>query len=599
MRRLHNWVFFALLSIILIAIILRLIKLYEFALWGSDSGEHYFLLNRLTELGEIQFNYNGWGLAYPFFPGMYLLSSGFALSSGCSSYYAFIYVTPISAALSVLLIFCIAHRVFRDLRVGLLAAGYLAVILPHVFTTSHPMPGSLGSFLMLACVFLIFKSYDNSKFLLPLVLTALALIITHHMSTYFLIILLVFIILFRELLQYPQDRLRTKYDFGILTFLVNATLIYWVFYAESFRESILSRGLPIPLWSLIPAANMFLIVLYMVIYTRRRFNWKFEVKFFNVKSLLLRIIILIIASIIIMSISGFVNVPGTNLQTSPMAVLLFLPIIILLSFMAATPAIFVHYKDGISIFAWLLAICVSFIFSVITNSQELLSYRHIPYAFEPLSILAGLGVVKIFDLLLLKKDTQLILTEQNSELLIPKAKMRTKQNVNSRIKNKVPLRFRFTITGFIIILLILCGIFSYPPLNVVSGFEEGTTDEEFDSVYWARDQLADGATIASDHRMSSMMFGFAGVNGSWDSAYETFHSKSFSEMEAEALQISVPAGNKRLDYILITDAIENGVALKQWEPAESMNDEAVKKFDNSPFIKLYDNGEARIYYIDF
>ena len=57
MRRIQNWVVFTLISIIIIAIILRLAKLYDFAFWGSDSGEHYFLLNQLISSGTIQLEY--------------------------------------------------------------------------------------------------------------------------------------------------------------------------------------------------------------------------------------------------------------------------------------------------------------------------------------------------------------------------------------------------------------------------------------------------------------------------------------------------------------------------------------------------------------
>ena len=163
MRQIKAWVIFTLITIIIIAIVLRLIKLYEFAIWGSDSGEHYFLLNQLIRSGQIQLDYNGWGFAYPYFPGMHIFTSGFAKVAGISTFHALILVTPIVAACSVIIIYCIAYQVFRDVRVGLVSAGFLAVILPHIYSSSHPMPGSFGGFLFLVCIFLLIKSNDNFK----------------------------------------------------------------------------------------------------------------------------------------------------------------------------------------------------------------------------------------------------------------------------------------------------------------------------------------------------------------------------------------------------------------------------------------------------
>jgi hypothetical protein len=617
MKKIPNYITFALISVIITAIILRLIKLYEFSIWGSDSGEHYFLLNQLITTGGIELQYNGWGLAYPYFQGMHLLSSGFSEISGISSFHSLIFVIPIIAGLSVLLIFCIAHRVFRNPRVALVAAGFVAVVLPIVYTSSHPMPGSLGSFLLLACIFLLQKSYDNSNFLMILSITSVALVITHHMSTYFLIISLISIIIVRELLQHPKDEKRTKIDFGFLIFLTTITLLYWTQYAIPFRDNILSNGFPLPVWTIIPIAYLSLGIFYIFIQFRRKNSWRYKPKFYSVKNLLIRVIFMIISGILIMVITSFTGVPGTNMNFHIIGVLYFVPIIVYFSFMAAAPIICSYYKDGLFILAWLIAICVSVIFSSITNSQELLVYRHIPYAFEAIAILTGAGMVKIFDLMANKKDSKFIISENNIAL-VPELveninleqnqlKNRTKRsrtkkediqyNSDYSIQRYMPLRYRIAASGFVITILAICGIFSYPPLEVVSGFEEGTTELELEAVIWAQDSLEEDSTVASDHRMSSIMFGFGETNSSWEYAPQTLHSKSISELRNEAIKATVPAGKKRLDYVLITDAISNGVALKQWEPAEPMAKEALDKFETKYFTKIFDNGEAKLYRI--
>jgi hypothetical protein len=576
----------------------RLIKLLDFAIWGSDSGEHYFIIKQLMITGQIQLEYNGWGLAYPYFQGMHVLSSGFALNSTITSLQALLFIIPIIAGLSTLLVFCIAHRVFRDPRIGLVAAGFVAVVLPHVYASSHPMPGSLGSFMLLACIFLWLKSYENRKFVLILVLSTLALVITHHMSTYFLIISLTFIILIRELLQHPQDRKRTQLDFYYLTFLITITLSYWIFYAVPFQERILAKGLPIPGFLVIPLAYLCLGALYFLITLRRRSAWQYKPKVFKVKPLAMRIVLLIVTGVLFTTALAFSSVPGTDMKIGVVAIPIFVPIIVFFSFMAISLTISFQYKDGLAMFCWFSAICISVIYSVLTKSQELLTYRHIPYAIESISVLTGVGMVKLFDIIINKKDTSFVQTENNKELIYPKRSKKPESHTGKGgvIEKNDSLAW-LGAAGGVVILIVICALFSYPPLAVVSGFEEGTTENEMVAVYWAGEQIEDGATIASDHRMSSMLFGFANLNSSWEYAPNTLHGESINDYKNEVNNASTPSGKKRLDYVLISDAIMNSVALEQWETAKPMTDPAIEKFEDSPFIKIYDNGEVQIYRI--
>ena len=98
--------------------------------------------------------------------------------------------------------------------------------------------------------------------------------------------------------------------------------------------------------------------------------------------------------------------------------------------------------------------------------------------------------------------------------------------------------------------------------------------------------------------MSSMIFGFANFNSSWEYAPNTLHGELVSEIQTELNQVNIPAGKLSIDYVLITNAIKRGVALEQWSTAEPMSDNAIQKFETEPFIKIYDNGEARLYFIN-
>jgi len=50
-------------------------------------------------------------------------------------------------------------------------------------------------------------------------------------------------------------------------------------------------------------------------------------------------------------------------------------------------------------------------------------------------------------------------------------------------------------------------------------------------------------------------------------------------------------------YVWIDRDMEAGVRLVPWETAEPMNPAVIAKFDAAPFVKVFDNGYARIYWI--
>ena len=116
-----------------------------------------------------------------------------------------------------------------------------------------------------------------------------------------------------------------------------------------------------------------------------------------------------------------------------------------------------------------------------------------------------------------------------------------------------------------------------------------------DGVLWAREELSGGldedGTVLSDHRISSMMFGYADMDASWDSGGDMLHSE---ELNAGDRELDVPAGDKEVQYVAISAGMEEAVALEQWETAEPLEGEARDKYDEGMW-KVFDNGELAIY----
>ena len=98
---------------------------------------------------------------------------------------------------------------------------------------------------------------------------------------------------------------------------------------------------------------------------------------------------------------------------------------------------------------------------------------------------------------------------------------------------------------------------------------------------------------------STTLFGFGGANGTWDTAQDTLLADTFEEARDEMEEVDAPSGKKRVDFVAYDGDMEKGVMLYPWNPAPVPSTEAVDKFDKAPFMKLFDNGYSRLYYVNW
>jgi hypothetical protein len=556
-----RWAFFALLSVFLLGLIMRILPLTTYAVWGSDTGEYYYLTKALIENHYISFDYSGWGFGYPYFPGMFVLT-GSAEFLGFNLMDVLLILTPVVSGLSVILVFFITKNVFKDDRIGIVSALLFAVAIPHVFTTSHAMPGSLGDFLLLLCVFLFLKTYENKNFILLLVPSAIALIVTHHLSSYMLFISILFFVFMRELLQKNSDKKKLGIEIPFLGFLFAGMMFQWLWVAKPF-EKIIYDAFKIKSLIIVALSCLVFSALPVIVFIRRKISWEHQPKHPTYNGMLIKYCAAIAVAFPMLMMAVFVKVPGTTITIDRSSIILFAPTTILFSFCAMGTGFSLEYKYGNFIFCWLGAIILSMLIGVVTDNTVLIPYRHLQYLIVPLLMFAGIGIVKFYDM--------------------------CKRN---NLKNA------FFVCSFVM-LLILAPFSCYPPTNVLGGFEEGTDYKDMEGVYWVKASLPN-ATIASDHRMSSMLFGFADTSPSWEYAPKVFHSGSFNESKDELLKCKIPSGEKRIDYVFIDDTMKGtGVTLSPFENAEPMSKESIEKFNHEPFVKIYDNGYVQIYRIDW
>jgi hypothetical protein len=339
-------------------------------------------------------------------------------------------------------------------------------------------------------------------------------------------------------------------------------MVQWLWIAKPFGN-ILYDAFKIKPLILVFLSCLAFSVLPVIVFLRRKISWEYKPKCPTWKGMVVKYCFALTVAFSLLGVAVLANVPGTTITVDGSSIILFAPTIIFFSFCAVGTGFLEKYRHGGFIFCWLGAIAFSMLVGIITENTVLIPYRHLQYITAPLLMFAGLGIVKFYDA-----------CEKN------------------KLKN---IFFAFSFA----ILLLLAPFSCYPSTNVLGGFEEGTDYRDMEAVFWVKENLP-GATIASDHRLSSMLFGFADTEPTWEYAPTVFHSNSFNESKEQLLNCKTPSGEKRIDYVFIDNTMkEKGVALTQYENAEPMSKESIEKFNHEPFVKIYDNGYAQVYRIDW
>src|SRR3989449_2717068 len=185
----------ALAAVALVSIAVRLSPLWSFLYWGSDTGEYFSILRALVRSDHLSTTYYGWGVTYPYFPGMFFAQAGFVDLGGLDVPTTINLLVPILGALAVLPIFLVAHRMTGDDRFALFAAAFLAGAIPVAYTTAHTAPATVGELLALAGLLCFARLRTDRRAMVPLLLVTATLIAAHHLSlSFFLIMVLATIV---------------------------------------------------------------------------------------------------------------------------------------------------------------------------------------------------------------------------------------------------------------------------------------------------------------------------------------------------------------------------------------------------------------------
>ena len=549
----------ALAAVTLIAIAVRLSPLWSFLYWGSDTGEYFSILRALVRGGHVSTPYYGWGVTYPYFPGMFFAQAGVVELGGLDVPTTINLLVPVLGALAVLPMFLVARRMTDDDRFSLFAAAFLAGAIPVAYTTAHTAPATVGELLALAGLLCFARLRTDGRAMVPLLLVTATLIATHHLSLYFFLIMVLGTIVVEGLARPWRWTSGVKREVAFAGALMAGTFVYWLGYATTFRESILPDVNIQPWWAFLALFPAGLLLLAAIIFARSRLGWRYRPRYPSLRRPATAYVSAAGAILIIGVVSVVVGVPGTTFQVPASGLLYFVPLVLLLSFAASGRRFVDFLPDGLQVNGWFVALLGSAVVGIVAAPRVLIPYRHTEYLMIPLAIFAGIGFFRLLDLAGLRG------------------------------------RKRTFVLGVCGLLLAANAVAGIPPSSTLAGWREGTIPAALDPAYWAREYAR--GLVVSDHQGSTTVFGFGGVNATWDRTRDPFLLDFANVPYAGLSDIPSPSGEKNGTYIWIDRDMEAGVRLTPWETAAPMNPAVIAKFDDAPFIKVFDNGYARLYWI--
>ena len=556
-------------SIISLGFLIRIYHHYNWRIWGSDSGEYLYLTRYLVRNGQmITEGYIGWGRAYPDFQGMQILAGTISLLTKIDYDNSLLWFIPLMSALAIPSLFMIGKKIV-GFTPALFGCAFYSVTFAVVFANSHAMPGGLAETLGFVLLYSWIKMLESDNILRVDIIknnpwtgiatiSFLALLITHHFTLLLIVSAIVGILVMEIAAGNHKIANQGILSIGIMSLVIS---LYWLFYAESFRKmldesafSSISDSFPVTgILVMIPLTSLLVLWLIKDYLKLPQISEKLTQKVF-----LSRIVVAFAISFVGILLILWKGVPGTiaPLQAGEYQALPYLIVNILWIVLAVNLSLITSQKNGWIVWGWILPILSLATVGAISGSHLLIAYRHAPYLLAPLALMSGVGF---------------------------------KYLINGFETTQRPI-----IASMFVVLFIGCTIGAYPPPSVMGGFQEGTNDKEFDAILWTQ-FTEDDSLIVSDHRLSSLVFGLTETNASWENGDIVITGGTEEATEAGKALSTPQAGVKQVSYVILSEEMQEGVALLQWDPAEELTGKAKTKFtDNKEFPVWFDNGDTSI-----
>lgn len=564
----------------------------SYAAFGSDSGEYYRLTSDLVASGTLPHGaaYPGWGSAYPDFPGIYLLAGAGAQAFGIGPFTALTVVVPVVSVLSVLPLFLLFRRLYPHDTVALLAAGVSSLAMPRLFSIAHPAPLALGDFFCVVAWWMFLESRREPRYYVLLVPTSAALIVTHHLSSYFFAVGALGGLLLLELWRPGlwSRRFPTR-EFLFLGAFVSATFLFWFYGTVTFVGKVLLPGLGESAY--VGFSGFELIALGAIAVSALLVRWRRRrprssrawVRLPTDRSLARDAILLAVGVFGAISVLVVVPLPGTSQTTAPSALLWFSPVLALgiltagsrralstarLGPLALTLTGALGVSAGLMLFLAAVGSAAPSLHAALEFANAIAPDRHVEYLFVPIGLLVAVGLARLL------------------------------ARASDRGGRKA------LVAGSLAVVLVLAanGAIVYPPQADFGGFEEGLTNGDAALWMWVGIAFPPNTTVASDHRLSSFLFGVDGLRATWVTTPVLFTGQAADRAAAFAELRSVgvpdPAHPAPIELVAIDQVMSGGVALDPGALSVPLSGAAETWFELAAFVPVYENGPEVVYLVE-
>ncbi len=575
-----NWIFW-LIIITFLAVIIRSIPAWTNAAWGCDFGIYYGLTNSLVNNQELFNPYYGWGGSYQYFPVLYAITGAAHWLTGMDVLTIMPKLAPIFGGLSVLIFYFVVYKLLGDRKIALLSSLFLAVMPFHVYQTSHASPLTLGHFFMMLSIFLFLKFREDNRYIFPLLISSTLLIMSHHLTTYFFLITLVFVVF----VENASKKIWTdslKKDVVYILAISGMIFSYWIFIATPVYENFMRGGLRLGPLYLSSNYSIFLfyilfVSMFGIIWLKRRSNLFIMREKPNAKTAIIRFTLIISIILLAMGVFSLVKIPWTNFTFTPLSIIYSLPLILIFAFGFAGVRYTRFIQNGDFIRGWVLAILLSFVYGIITNSSAILPHRHFEYLMAPLSIISIFGIRII--LLNINYDKLSKFTKKYRQIKKPTVYFFSKSFLLQ--KRRIP---------YIVVILFLVtsnAVSVYPSHVALNASYEAITEEDFSVIEWMDDNCNKNMSIiASDHRLARVTEA-VGFNTTLDESTIIWICENFTECLSELEGIG--KNHSRITHVIIDDIMKDKVVHVGFGKIFYTTNESYEKFSNQPFELLYRN----------
>ena len=568
-----------LLMVFIAATVIRSIPGWMNAAWGNDFGIYYGITKDFAENPELFRPYSGWGSSYNYFPVLYVIVAFFHWLTGLSIAWLMPRITPIFGGLTVLVFYFAVKEIVTDKRLALLSAAFLAANPFHIYQTSHAAPLTIGHFFMILCIYLFVRRNKTFLSIGALYVFSIILVASHHLTTFFYLTTIVFITFYENFTSKKWSK-GLKGEMLYILFISTFTFLYWVLIATPVYRGSIRTGLLIPSWAVICVFYVVLIILFILVFLRRKFDLFSKAPKKLKLSMCQSIFISLVACSAFVIIFSFTTIPTTGFIFEKTAIIFLIPLIIAVGFAVYGRVVLEEARTKAYVLGWFYPISISFLFATLTWHEALYPFRHLEYIAYPLSILSGIGAFVYWNSLRKKENEK----NQNPG---------SKKNLNSK-------SFQY----LVIVVLVLNLLSAYAVQRTTSRYEESISKQVFEVVHWMKGNVSGtNFTVASDHRISQILWA-EGYNATSDEAYIIWFSENWTGCleELQTANGSMP----QIRYILIDDVIRyQGVQSNINETPRPMTFESYGKFQSPPFNLLYrsesENGEkwAELYEVDW